>query len=439
LVQDAHLLSAFDAATALAAGKLTSEQLTRACLERIELRNPDVQALVQVDAEKALQDARSKDAQPYRPYLHGIPFVVKDILETADFPTEYGSPIYVGHRPQADSASVTHFREQGAVLVGKAATSEFATRKPALTRNPLRLTHTPGGSSSGSAAAVADYMVPFALGTQTTGSIARPASYCGVVGYKPSFDLFSRTGLKAASQSQDTIGLLTRTVRDAFFIAFNDAGFENEIAHCGTPRFSVCLSSQWAGLDNAFIEAVERLQRVMEKAGPALREQRLSPSLESLIDVQERIFVYEAARSLSHERKHHGDLISDILRARLALAEGIGQDDYLGLRSRVEQGKCEADALFRDNDVLVYPATEGSAEEGIAYSGSPRMGALWTLLHLPTVVIPFGCSANGMPFGVQLVGRFGQDRLLLAAADMLRRHVEPGLPELQTSDGVAVR
>jgi amidase len=423
----------------LADGKLTSEQLVRACIERIEARNSQVQALVQVDAERALQDARSKDSQPYRPHLHGIPFAVKDIIETADFPTEYGSPIYAGHRPQADSACVTQFREQGGVLVGKAATSEFATRKPAATRNPLRLTHTPGGSSSGSAAAVADYMVPFALGTQTTGSIARPASYCGVVGYKPTFDLFNRTGLKAASQSQDTIGLLTRTVRDAFFIAFNDAGFDGAMERCGTPRFAACLSSQWAGLDNAFIEAFQRLQRGMEKAGQPVREVHLSASLESLIDAQERIFVYEASRSLLHERRHHSELISDILRARLAQADGIDQDDYLRLRSGVEQGKGEIVALFQDNDVLVYPATEGSAEEGIAYSGSPRMGALWTLLHLPTVVMPFGRSANGMPFGVQLVGRFGQDRNLLAAAELLRRHIGPDLPAQKTSDGVTAR
>jgi len=425
VISEAYRLTAFDAARLLSLGELTAERLVRSCLDRIEARNPEVQALVAFDAGKALRYARQKDGEPYAPHLHGIPFVAKDIFETADFPTEYGSPIYAGHQPTADAACVSQFRAQGGVLIGKAATSEFATRKPAATRNPLRLTHTPGGSSSGSAAAVADFMAPFALGTQTTGSIARPASYCGVVGFKPTFDLFNRTGLKPTSHSQDTIGLLTRTVRDAFFITFNDTGFDAEVARAGAPRFALCRSSQWDEVDAAFGQAVERLGAALSRAGRPAAELRLNATLESLIAVQEQIFVYEAAWALAHERQHHGELISDILRDRLATAAGIDRDAYLRLRTAAEQARCEADALFRDADVLVYPATEGSAEEGIAYSGSPRFAALWTLLHLPTVVVPFGRAANGMPFGVQLVGRFGQDRGLLAAAEILRGYLDP--------------
>ncbi|NIF78636.1 amidase [Paraburkholderia sp. Cy-641] len=425
MIHEAHLLTVSAAAQQLAAGSLTSEQLVRSCLERIQDRNPVVQALVIVDPDKALHDARKMDRQVYRPHLHGIPFVVKDIIETADFPTEYGSPIYAGHRPQADSACVSQFRGMGGILVGKAATSEFATRKPAMTRNPLRLTHTPGGSSSGSAAAVADFMVPFALGTQTTGSIARPASYCGVVGFKPTFDLFNRAGLKPTSQSLDTIGLLTRTIRDAYLLTFNDPDFDSEIVRCGTPRFAICRSSQWNGVEQSFFDTLTRLQQALMRANQPVRELNLDADLESLIAGQEKIFVYEAAHSLAHERQNHAELMSDILRNRLAVAEQIDQDLYLQLRSAVERARYSVDELFQDNDVLIYPATEGSAEEGLDYSGSPRLGALWTLLHLPTIVIPFGRSANGMPFGLQLVGRFGQDRLLLAAAELLSRYIDP--------------
>lgn len=426
MIRDAHLLSAFEVAKHLAESKLTSETVVRHCIDRIQARNPVVQALVAFDADQALCEARRADERPRRPYLQGIPFVAKDILETADFPTGYGSPIYATHRPLADAGCITQFRSQGCTLIGKAATSEFATRKPAATRNPLRLTHTPGGSSSGSAAAVADFMVPFALGTQTTGSIARPASYCGVVGFKPTFDFFSRAGLKSTSQSQDTVGLLTRTIRDAFFLAFNDPAFDATVDKAGTPQFAVCMSSQWEGVDPDFGTTLDRLRATAAKAGNPLHDVELSPQLENLIAIQEQIFVYEAAWALSHERQHHSEQLSDVLLKRLAPAQGIDTDMYLSSRSAVEHSKAELDTLFGDNDVLVYPATESSAEAGIAYSGSPRLGALWTLLHLPTVVVPFGCSADGMPFGLQLIGRFGQDRLLLAAAAILQRSFGEG-------------
>ena len=421
MIRDAHLLSAFDAAKYIAEGQLTSEALVHHCIDRIQARNPAVQALVAFDAEQALREAKRIDVQPRRPHLHGLPFAAKDILETADLPTANGSPIYAGYRPLIDAACITQFRSQGCALIGKAATSEFATRKPAATCNPLRLTHTPGGSSSGSAAAVADFMVPFALGTQTTGSIARPASYCGVVGFKPTFDFFNRMGLKNSSQSQDTIGLLTRTIRDAFFLAFNDPGFDAAVDSAGTPGFAVCMSSQWKGVDPSFGTMLDRLRATATKAGNPLHDVTLNSKLENLIAIQEQIFVYEAAQALSHERQHHFEQLSDVLRKRLAPAQDINADMYLQSRSAVEKSKSEIDALFGDHDVLIYPATESSAEAGIAYSGSPRLGALWTLLHLPTVVVPFGRSSDDMPFGLQLIGRFGQDRQLLTAAAILQR------------------
>ncbi len=422
MIHKLSLLSVVDATRLIARRELTAEQLVRACIERINEGNDDVRALVTFNEEKALQDSRLKDGETSRPHLHGIPFVAKDVLDTADFPTGYGSPIYDHHRPKVDSACVLQFKRKGAILIGKAATSEFATRKPAATCNPLRLTHTPGGSSSGSAAAVADFMVPFALGTQSTGSIARPASYCGVVGFKPTYDLFNRAGLKSISQSQDTIGLFARTIADVSFITFNDADFEEKVKRHAMPRFATCRSSQWEHADAALHQEIGMLERALSDAGHPVETVKLGPDLESLIDIQEKIFAYESSSALASERLNHGHLISDILRDRLSFGDRIDVDTYLACRSAAEGARTTLDAVFGANDVLIYPATESSAESGLAYSGSPRFGALWTLLHLPTVVIPFSRTSNGMPFGLQLIGRFGCDRHLLIAAQMLKKY-----------------
>ena len=213
-----NTLSATEAAAMIAAGTLSSEKLVAACLDHLETREREVQAWAHLDPELALKQARERDAATPRSRLHGIPVGVKDVIDTADLPTEYGSPIYKGHRPWCDAACVAQVRELGGVILGKTVSTEFATRHPGKTRNPRNPEHTPGGSSSGSAAAVADCMVPIAFGTQTSSSVIRPAAYCGTVGYKPTFNLVNRAGLKFLSESVDTIGVLTRTVPDAAMI-----------------------------------------------------------------------------------------------------------------------------------------------------------------------------------------------------------------------------
>ena len=211
--------SAAEAAAAIAAGKLKSEALVAACLERVAQREEQVRAWAYIDPEYALEQARSRDRERPKSRLHGIPVGVKDVIDTCDMPTEYGSPIYRGHRPACDAACVAQVRELGGVILGKTVSTEFATRHPNKTRNPRNPAHTPGGSSSGSAAAVADFMVPIAFGTQTSSSIVRPAAFCGVIGYKPTFNLINRAGLKFLSESMDTLGALVRTVPDAALIA----------------------------------------------------------------------------------------------------------------------------------------------------------------------------------------------------------------------------
>ena len=247
-MEPANLLTATAAAMRVAAGELTSEQLVRACLERIAERDGDVCAWEYVDPAAALNEARARDSTPPRGPLHGVPVGVKDIIDTADMPTGYGSPIWRGHRPARDAACVALVREAGAVVLGKTVTTELAYFSPGRTANPHDLGRTPGGSSSGSAAAVADHMVPVALGTQTAGSIIRPAAFCGVVGYKPSFGTISRSGVMPFAETLDTVGSLAASVADAALLVSVAAGRPDLLVGDGpgqAPRVAVYRSAAW--------------------------------------------------------------------------------------------------------------------------------------------------------------------------------------------------
>jgi Asp-tRNA(Asn)/Glu-tRNA(Gln) amidotransferase A subunit family amidase len=413
-------LGALDAARAIESGALTSEALVRACLDRIAERNQDVLAFTAVEPELALRQARLADRQAGG-LLRGIPFAVKDVIETFDHETAYGSPIYLGHRPRVDAGCVARARENGAVLVGKVATSEFATQTPSTTRNPRDLRHTPGGSSSGSAAAVADCMVPVAFGTQTTASIVRPASYCGVVGYKPTFGFIGTAGLKALSPTQDTIGLLTRTVEDAAFFAFGLHGAKVTRPDAIAPRLAICRSAQWDHARPEMIDAVEQLAAQAQRHGATVRTLMLPREIEDLYDLQARLFAFEARQSLAHERIHDTDRFSDRLKQRLAGGVGITPDDYLAMRRQAAQARARLDALFDGVDALLYPAAQGEADFGLADSGSPRFGALWSLLHVPCVCLPVARGPKGLPIGVQAIGGYGDDARVLAVAAFLMR------------------
>lgn len=410
-------LSIAEAARLLETREIRAVDLARACMNRIAERNAQVGAFVAHDPERVLHEAGRVDAGRRGGVLTGIPFAVKDIIETADYPTAFGSGIYAGYRTARDAGCVAKSREEGAVLLGKVVTSEFATQTPGPVRNPLRLSHTPGGSSSGSAAAVADDMVPAAWGTQTTGSITRPAIYCGVVGYKPSFGMISTAGVHALSPQQDTVGILARTVADTATFAFGMHG-----ARLASPpvartlRLGVCLSDQWASACASAIQALERFVERAAAAGTSIRHVRLPADLEALIDDQGKIVAYEAAHALAHERQVHAAALSDRILARMQGGDEISLAQYLAMLRRAQRGRQAASALFADVDAIVYPATEGEAEVGLSNSGSPRFGALWTLLHLPTVAFPVDAGPTGMPLGVQLVGAFGSDIELLAAA-----------------------
>jgi amidase len=424
-VKPLNRLTAWEAAAAIERGDITPTAIVQACLERIAERNDAVQAFVACEPERALAGARHAETITTG-FLRGVPFAAKDVLDTADYPTEYGSPIYRGHRPAVDAGCVAMARHRGAVLLGKVATGEFATQTPSKAVNPLRLTHTPGGSSSGSAAAVGDYMVPVAFGTQTTGSIVRPAVYCGAVGYKPSFGLIATAGMKALSPSQDTIGVITRDVADAAFFTMGLHGARAVMPGAALrPRIGVCLSRQWDYAESATIAAIERAAVALEQAGARIERFWLPPEFEALEATQLRLFAFEARQTLAQERLANEALLSPRLRDRLQGGADIGLDEYTGMLQHVAQMRARARTLFDQYDVLLYPAAEGEAEAGHAYSGSPRYGAIWTLLHLPCVSFPLDIGPGGLPLGAQLIGAYGQDTRLLAAARFVTSVLEP--------------
>ncbi|MEI2415263.1 amidase [Orrella sp. JC864] len=399
-------------------GALRARELAEQCLERIAARNPQVQAFLACNPERVRAQADAVDAGRRRGLLRGIPYAVKDVIETAEYPTTYGSPIYAGHATGRDAACVALSQEQGAVLLGKVATGEFATQTPGPARNPLNLAHTPGGSSSGSAAAVADGMALAAWGTQTTGSITRPAVYCGVVGYKPSFGLVSTAGVGVLSPWQDTVGVLARSAADAaaFVLGIHGRRFAPAPADSRI-RLGICLSAQWEHASPEAVQALRAWARRLEAAGFSVAERVLPAQYEALVADQGRMVAYDARQALAHERLSAPSLLSPRLRERMAGGSAIAFEDYLAMQQRAAAARSQAGELFEDVDALVYPAADGQAEEGLANSGSPRFGALWTLLHLPTVALPLQAGPGGLPLGAQLVGRPGQDMALLRIAD----------------------
>ena len=413
-----HQLSALDAARAIQAGRLTSEVLVAACLERIAARDGELAAWVHVAAEAALAQARALDGQPARGPLHGVPVGIKDIFDTADMPTEHGSPIYRGNRPRADAAAVALLRQAGCVIVGKTATAEFANVHPAATRNPHNPAHTPGGSSSGSAAAVADHMVPLALGTQTGGSVIRPAAYCGVIGLKPSFGSINRSGVKQVSDTLDTVGLFANTVEDAALALNLLSGrrIPDFSAKVAAPRIGFARTSHWKDADAATHAAFEAAAARLALAGADVKDVPLPAAAESLFVEHGPIMNFETARALAWEHSHHREAISTILLGRLDAGWAVSREQYDNARRTARDARRQFADLMRDFDLLLTPSAHGEAPKGLASTGDSLFNRVWTLLGVPCITLPWGSGPNGLPLGIQLVAAVEQDTALLAHA-----------------------
>ena len=414
-------LNASELARQLSRREITSESVVRSCLERIAEREQDVQAWSFLAADAALEHARQLDRGAARGLLHGLPVGVKDLFDTADMPTTYGSVIYEGHRPRADASVVALCREQGAIMLGKTVTTEFATFTPGKTRNPHRLTHTPGGSSSGSAAAVADCMVPLAFASQTAASVIRPAAFCGIVGYKPSFGLVHRAGVKALSDSLDTLGFLGRSVADVALFAAAATGdhslMQLDVSH--TPRIALCPTHEWPQADADTRRAMEHAALALARAGQPVRELSLPPSYAGLLQAQKDIMGFDLVRSLAWERLNHEDTLSTGLRDVLKAGQQVSLDQYRASLQLAHAARGMASAAFGEHEVLLAPSAVGEAPATLAQTGDPVFGRVWTLLGLPCVHLPFFRGASGMPVGLQVVGRHGEDKVALRVAAWL--------------------
>lgn len=419
-------LTAREAARRIAAGELTSEALVAACLARIAARESDVGAWIHLDPAAALAQARAADTAPARGPLHGVPVGIKDLIDTADMPTAHGSPIYEGNRPAADAAPVALLREAGAVILGKTVTTEFAAVTPGKTKNPRNLAHTPGGSSSGSAAAVADDMVPAALGTQTVGSTIRPASYCGAVGFKPTYQALSIAGVKPQAESLDTLGIITRSVDDARLLhAVLSAGPVPAAAPAPEtpPRLAFCRTAHWAKAEPATIAAMEAAQRKLRAAGAWIEEVELAPRFAEALDAQWLILRFEFARALSFERTQRRDQLSDRLRALVDDGIKIAPADHAAALALAHACRAEIAGVFERFDAILTPAAGGEAPEGLFGPSDMLFQRLWTLLHLPAITLPGMTGPRGLPVGTQLVGPHGGDAKLFDVA----RWAEPVL------------
>jgi amidase len=353
-----------------------------------------------------------------------VPFGIKDIIDTCDMPTEMGSPIYVGHRPRADATCVALSRKAGGVLMGKTVTTEFANRHPGKTRNPHDPSRTPGGSSSGSAAAVAAGMVPLAIGTQTTGSTIRPASYCGVFGYRPTWGDLRCVGVKEAAGSLDTLGLLARSIEDIALYRDVLLGSAPEPLPDTTPapRIGFCRTHFWSRVEPETQQLIEDAARKLRRAGATLVDVELPADFSDIEDVHLAISSYEFSRNFTWEIQNHWDEISETLRnGRLADGLACTFDRYRQARDTADRCRKLLPKAFSDCDVLLTPAAAGEAPVGLNATGDASFCIIWTTNHVPCVTLPVFQGPHGLPIGLQLVARRNADRVLFSAARWVYR------------------
>jgi Asp-tRNA(Asn)/Glu-tRNA(Gln) amidotransferase A subunit family amidase len=414
-MQEPSRLTATQAARLIRDGRLKPADLMEACLARIAEREPTVRAFAWFDPAAARRAAAA--ARPGK--LHGLPIGVKDVLDTADMPSEYGSPIWRGWQPRADCAAVAWARAAGGVVIGKTVTTEFATRKPGPTGNPHNLQHTPGGSSSGSAAGVADFFFSLAYGTQTAGSVLRPAAYCGVVGYKPSYGMINRFGMKLMSEGLDTVGVMARGVADCALFAGAVSGRDlgdPDVRPERAPRIGICRSPAW---DKALPETQALLPRIasaLARAGAGVVDRELSPGVAAIAEAQPIVMNNESGRALGWELANAPEQISEGLRERLDF--GLSQTEAAVAEAHAVFDRAQRGfpACMEGLDALVTPSAPGQAPAGLEWTGDPAFNLIWTSLHVPCVTVPAGTGPDGLPLGIQIVTRIGEDREALACA-----------------------
>ena len=414
-------LTAAEAARLIREGNLTCEALVRSCLDRIAARDSVIKAWLHVDPAHALAQAREIDKRPPAGPMHGLAFGVKDVIDTHDLPTTQNSPLYQGHRPAKDAACVGVVRHSGAVILGKTDTVEFAGGgRKAATRNPHNLAHTPGGTSSGSAAAVADFQVHYAFGTQTSGSHIRPASFNGIYGMKPTWGVVSREGVKQLSVMLDTVGWYGRSAEDLAMVAeaFRLPGLSgSKPSTVKGLRVGLCQTPRWSkiepGGEKALKAAVERL----EKAGAVIEELRLPETFAGLYDAQDIILQGEAGAAFLPDYLASQDRLHAEFRDKVENKTGVTPKAMAEAYDLAGACRPAFDRIAANFDAVLTPSAPGEAPEGLGWTGDWVFNVIWTLLHVPCIAIPCTVGPKGLPVGIQIVGpRFGDGQLLRVAA-----------------------
>lgn len=434
-------MSATEAVAAIQAGEITSEELVQACLDQIAAVEDTIGAWHYLDPEYALEQARAADLHRRSGQslgaLHGIPVGVKDIFDTKDMPTEDGTELHAGRTPAYDATAVALLREAGAIILGKTVTTELAVYAPGKTKNPHDHARTPGGSSSGSAAAVAAQMVPLAIGTQTNGSIIRPASYCGVYGYKPSHGLISRYRILQQSRALDQVGVFGRSVEDVALIAQQLMAFDDRDPHMRTrarpdligitteeplmsPRLAFVKTPAWnqaeEDVQGGFTELVEFL-------GDRVEELDLSELLEHAIDWHRTIMEADLAKSFRREYERGKTKLSSTLREMIERGQKVLAMDYSYALEQIPVLNSALDEIMLEYDAIITPATPGEAPVGLDSTGSPVFCTPWTLCGMPSITVPILQGSTGMPVGVQMTATKNDDARLLRTANWLVQQV----------------
>ena len=424
---ESHRLSAATLARLVDAGELTAEAVVQSCLDRIREREPVVRAWAHLDRDAALEAARACDRNSRRGVLKGVPFGIKDIFDTADMPSGYGSPIYTGCRPSFDASAASLPRAAGAILLGKTVTTEFANRHPGPTSHPRNEMHTPGGSSSGSAAAVADFMVPLAIGTQTGGSVIRPAAFCGVVGFKPSFGLFPPAGMHPNTESLDTVGTMARSVEDTalFRAALMAIPYETPRMPERPPRLALCRTPHWDRAEPEGQAVLEDAAERLRAAGAEVVDSELPAGCADISEIQRRHSAYEAPRNHAPELHRHAPLLSEDLLAngRIAAGRRMALGDFRAAWLTAERARAAATEWAAGFDAILTLPAPGQAPRGLGSTGDAIFNGLWTVLYMPCLTLPAGEGPDGLPVGVQLVGRRHADARLLEIGLWVERHL----------------
>ncbi|GAB4228330.1 MAG: amidase [Methyloligellaceae bacterium] len=442
-MDDLTKLTAADAARRIESGEITSERLVQACLDRIAAREETVRAWAYLDPDYALKQARERDewrkqGRTTGP-LHGVPVGIKDIIDTGDMPTENGCAAHKGRTPEEDATLVAALRDAGAVIMGKTVTTELAVFVPSKTRNPHNPEYSPGGSSAGSAAAVADFMVPLAVGTQTGGSVIRPASFNGVVGFKPTFGLISRKGVLAQSPALDTVGVFARTVEDSALIAelltaYDPADADmkprsrprlREVAIDTPPMTPMLAFVKGPTWDKAEKVTEEAFAELVEALGDQCDTVDLPPIYHQAPKWQKLIQTAEVGKYFGPLLDHAADGISDPMKEMIAEGRTIPAHEYITAKEFRDVLYAGLEEIFERYDAILTPASPGPAPKGFETTGDPCFNAMWTYLGTPAVTVPL-LDVDGLPLGVQLVGPRLDDGRLLRTARWLAEHLAQG-------------